>query len=692
MSTRVSCLWDVFSIFPKSQGSTTGAASPNGVLYQPLNKAKREIRVLCLHSSVKQGAGVQASLKTVSLISPPSFKALSYCWGDSGPSKLIKIGQHRVKVTDNLESALRHIRKPNESILLWIDALSINQSDVDEKNFQLQLMAEIYRDAQSVLVWLGKATDDSNHAMKIARKWGKKHLDRESRYLVLKVRNKKFDERSWKALSKLLSRPYWTRTWVYQELLLGRKTFVRCGSKEIDWKCFKGLDEAWYQLERKMDIFRLELRPDHLTMVEESGLGDLSLFLNFKEAKDQAALLFPMLKWTSALSCKDPRDRIYAMMGLARDTDCYPSPDYSQDVVEVYKAFARAQIELTGNLDILHESACRQTHQGPHEFHQRLPSWVPDWTIKAGCHIPYSAHYELYKASFAAPTIPTSELFCCSSPVVKPQGVLIDTVSRVSPESITSLGLPETLAFIENTDHKYGGRDYRSLKGFTYAHPTGLPLANILFRTCLMDLDFRLGTRLDFTTCPQIALQLAEAFLILLAMSYGVTAPTELTVEQIIDLKIPPLDLNFDFLPPGGDLAAQFPHIATFERYKMHYTSTEGETLRNMFVEMFDRHVNHFTTGRTLFCTQKGYVGLSTNDSIKEGDALVALFGCKTPVILRPLLSQNDRGYEFVSDVFAHGLMDGEAVEGISRDEGGFSYTQEWDEERRLDLQFFHIH
>ena len=45
--------------------------------------------------------------------------------------------------------------------LFWIDALCINQNDVDEKNRQTSQMSEINRTAKETLAWLGPEGDDS---------------------------------------------------------------------------------------------------------------------------------------------------------------------------------------------------------------------------------------------------------------------------------------------------------------------------------------------------------------------------------------------------------------------------------------------------------------------------------------------------------------------------------------------------
>lgn len=63
-------------------------------------------------------------------------------------------------VTRNLEGALRRLRSCSLDRILWIDALCINQKDVQERGQQVQLMARIYASARQVLVWLEEETGD----------------------------------------------------------------------------------------------------------------------------------------------------------------------------------------------------------------------------------------------------------------------------------------------------------------------------------------------------------------------------------------------------------------------------------------------------------------------------------------------------------------------------------------------------
>jgi SAM-dependent MidA family methyltransferase len=64
----------------------------------------------------------------------------------------------------NLEAALKAIRNEEHSRLLWIDALCIDQSSKKKRNQQILLMADIYRKASCVLIWLGLADSTTDLA------------------------------------------------------------------------------------------------------------------------------------------------------------------------------------------------------------------------------------------------------------------------------------------------------------------------------------------------------------------------------------------------------------------------------------------------------------------------------------------------------------------------------------------------
>jgi hypothetical protein len=87
------------------------------------------------------------------------YEALSYVWFQrsyNDSSAFVQIMDHRLKIGVNLGKALRALRSEHRSRILWVDAISINQEDVQERNHQVSLMSSIYTNASQVTVWLGE--------------------------------------------------------------------------------------------------------------------------------------------------------------------------------------------------------------------------------------------------------------------------------------------------------------------------------------------------------------------------------------------------------------------------------------------------------------------------------------------------------------------------------------------------------
>lgn len=72
-----------------------------------------------------------------------------------------------MRLRRNLYHALLQVRLANAYLSLWIDALCINQANVDERKSQRQLMGQIYRSSRKVIVWLGNVKAESDLAMEV---------------------------------------------------------------------------------------------------------------------------------------------------------------------------------------------------------------------------------------------------------------------------------------------------------------------------------------------------------------------------------------------------------------------------------------------------------------------------------------------------------------------------------------------
>lgn len=135
--------------------------------YAPL-LSPRHTRLLLLHSSETDNYPINCNIVEVNIDDRPRYEALSYTWNNEVPSKPLEIisddclDTRSLLITTNCARALRILRKriykrKVASVGLWVDAVCINQSCNAEKTAQVSMMAEIYRNAGNVIVWLGNS-------------------------------------------------------------------------------------------------------------------------------------------------------------------------------------------------------------------------------------------------------------------------------------------------------------------------------------------------------------------------------------------------------------------------------------------------------------------------------------------------------------------------------------------------------
>ncbi|KAJ9637159.1 hypothetical protein H2199_007445 [Coniosporium tulheliwenetii] len=109
-----------------------------------LDSASQDIRLLSLLPGHWED-DIRCSVRVVSLKDNPAYETLSYVWGDPTVTKPIFVDGGETQITTNLEDALRHLRDPDNALTVWIDALCINQASDEEKQHQVGMMREIYR-------------------------------------------------------------------------------------------------------------------------------------------------------------------------------------------------------------------------------------------------------------------------------------------------------------------------------------------------------------------------------------------------------------------------------------------------------------------------------------------------------------------------------------------------------------------
>ena len=123
-----------------------------------------EIRLLELFPGTRE-LPLKGIIRYVPLESAGQYSALSYVWGPALRPFELQTAGGKVLLTAALHSALKRIRSRDASIVLWVDAVCINQADDHEKTVQIRLLQNIFQDAQKVFAWIGDEKDNSNRAI-----------------------------------------------------------------------------------------------------------------------------------------------------------------------------------------------------------------------------------------------------------------------------------------------------------------------------------------------------------------------------------------------------------------------------------------------------------------------------------------------------------------------------------------------
>jgi hypothetical protein len=293
----------------KSYVSTMGSTQ---YLYATasLDYTRRDIRLVELQRN-EELDNIECVLRSYPVDGPhPPYIALSYAWGDDIRYTVIKLNGCSLSIGKNLWHFLSQMRSSNKFYTYWIDAICIDQTNLRERNHQVQMMRQIYSNAESVYAWLGDEDEMtySNTAMM--------YLAERNVFEAATMMTKRFwTPRQAEAMVSLCERPYWTRVWIVQELLLAKEVKILCGSKAI----------SWYQFRKFFD---------DIAILIHGGWGQhVGVYPTFHSAASNIVML--KTSWSKQPSqplltlvglCRDQkssdiRDKVYALAGLADDPD-----------------------------------------------------------------------------------------------------------------------------------------------------------------------------------------------------------------------------------------------------------------------------------------------------------------------------------------------------------------------------------
>jgi hypothetical protein len=457
------------------------ASPPACFRYRPLEDPHNQIRLLRILADSDPDAPVRCHISHVPLVSDVDYSALSYVWGDLSITKVIVVDDCEVDVTSNLESALRHLRAHHIIMALWVDALCINQSDVGEKSIQVQLMSQIYRNAKYVLCWLGDESAGSDLAfmvltnmykvdcqssidnmkniwagMGLAERLG--HIRRLRTILLQDVDAVTHDipdiadteiagqqticfvdiagGQVMGAIRDLLRRPWWRRTWVCQELLLTKLPIFVCGSPYYQgWQIIGEIAELSLDVDNGSRL-SFDHEPAGYTLQDVEEVRYRAALMRLVSRKYISAMqpeifsapsLVDLIYEYQDMECADPRDKVYAMLGIATDDlVSLNTPDYSLTNAEILERLLISWTRSRKSLDIV-------TYRPP----QTRPTWRPSFgTGLIGMPLLFKSVRDglpIYSASLAE----VPEFTICegegSSRILHISGFHIDNVLDVGP-------------------------------------------------------------------------------------------------------------------------------------------------------------------------------------------------------------------------------------------------------------------
>lgn len=615
------------------------------------------IRVLDLlpaaHSQERLGCIIRKAEIRNGAIDEP-YEALSYVWGNDTASDFVLCGKARITIGKNLSVALRRLRRADQTRTLWIDAICINQKNLEEKEDQVGSMHQVYFHAKQVIIFVGEPATPLPHwdpqaAFKMATKLAKveevqPNLDMRrmrTRYSFLSVLQHKAFKRclgfpkpgnkSYTALRIFFTLPWFTRMWVVQEVACAAKATIVCGEHEMSWHDFmKGTDFGL-----RSGLFAPTHTQRTLPFTSDTApRGNLSIAMQMyrlsrsrtspSSPTDERFMdLFQLLRLFHGSCVQDPRDKVFALLGLASlpsmaaleaDLESFQvRVDYRVEVNVLFQRLAQSILKASQCLDLLSIPSCRADG----------PSWVPDWSAvnrKTEC-LSYTAAPNYRSAQDSAAHLDFE------GDILILNGLLVDRIAMLVDRDLTQhlsgMTYRAYLAVVEDKAHEFimlvalvshcfsemtkwetlapSGRDHTYITGEYY-----YDVYQALYRAARAHFESQwygsAGARWGYTRFPA------------LRRLYISFRRTKWIARRVCTYSLGHAGPSFSALD------AEIIHIRTFAR------------------------------------TERGYLALVPFEAM-VGDSIAICQGGKMPLVLR---GDRPEKMRLVGDCYVHGMMNGE--------------------------------
>lgn len=411
--------------------------------------------------------------------------------------------------------------------------------------------------------------------------------------------------------------------------------------------------------------------------------------------------LVAVLAYLGNHSATDSRDRIYSVLGIitARDRKLIGKPEYTSTVQHQYVKLVKSFYDEYHALDIICFSHLFSRYSGPSDpgYESAVPSWTPDWRVytEFASPVPLMAsqsasehignfrplHGQKWDVSYDAPgqTLRgrvnvhfddnSRELFC--------DGVILDAIG--SPGALEGCD-PRCRSFVCTQNEPVHGLFQGDKSSGRSALATTDPVS-LLIQIARSLVLGRQDRYLRFVA-PQYY---ASDFLVLCnaciesavlpegsgeaaSSTFAIwfqenrhmrfnTCTLEELVETIICSSNPPLfsSLPAPSIQPGS-------HLGRLPMYPPNTSADANSDYADNFLSRFLDTTRK--KSRRLMVTADGLVGMAPCRA-RPGDAVVVLFACSIPLVLRKTGSRD--GWEVIGEAYVDGYMNGEVEQLLNR-------------------------
>lgn len=542
-----------------------------------------------------------------------------------------------IYIRDNLEAALLALRRDDKDISIWVDAACINMANKAEWSEQVSHMQQIFSGAESVYAWLGRGHEQTKTTFDIIRP------NKRDFWLYL---SHSHAHKLLEAMALLLGNLWFSRRWVAQEVMLPRSVILKQGREEISWLDF--LDAmslvSYYCGSNGNDmatgVSRFKsLLPTHV-----------NTWLNATELTCRSPNTGDIQQMVHTLEClvtshfahfksSDPRDAIFSVLALAKDTTSFGprktsslkvdprvAPDYTKLYLDVFGDFVEYCIEQSQSLDIICRRWAPSRKRGDGHRENKIPSWLQP-VDRHSLFEPLNARTEK-NSVFAGVSCSYHKQPYSSSTGLRPKVMF----GKTATPTLYALDSQET----------------RSTRLSGSLLVKGLKLGQVI----------RHSNRISDTgKVPNDALKF---------LGMPLKSPYRNTA-QLTRLLVADRDSKGCIAPPW------YRHVTEgcLKRVDQHgnldlESLASSEDISTATLQVIER-MQDVLCGRKFFSATSArldgpaMIGVGPG-TMRQDDTIAILYGCSVPVILREMLSTPEKYYyKLIGECYVHDYMDGQA-------------------------------